>query len=149
MKSKKRLAAKILKVSPKKVKFNKEALGEINKAITRASIRGLIATNQITQSKKQLHSRSGARKIAAQKKKGRRKNQGSRKGTFNARLNQKKEWINRVRVQRQFIKHLKEKKVITPVNFRLIYLKIKGGLFRNKRHLKLYLEENKLTKNVK
>lgn len=47
MKGKKRLAANILKTSPKKVKFVQDALGEIKKAITRADIRGLIAIKKI------------------------------------------------------------------------------------------------------
>ena len=146
MKSKKRLAAEILKTSPKKIKFVREALEDIKKAITRSDIRGLIAIKQIIKSKKPQQSRFRARKIATQKKKGRQKGQGSRKGKKHASITKKEKWMIKVRVQRRLLKHLREKKLITPLNYRLIYSKIKGGFFRNKRHLKFYLEENKLLK---
>lgn len=146
MRSKKRLAAQILKTSPKKIKFKADALEDIKKAITRSDIRGLIATKQIIQSKKPQQSRVRARKTTAQKRKGRRKGHGSRKGKKHARISKKQKWMLKVRTQRNFLKQLQEKKLITPKNYRLVYAKIKGGFFRNKRHLKLYLEENKLIK---
>ena len=48
MKAKRKLAAKILKISPKKVSFAVEALDEIKKAITRSDIRGLINTTTMS-----------------------------------------------------------------------------------------------------
>ena len=149
MKSKKRLAAKILKTSPKKIKFVAEALEDIKKAITRSDIRGLIATRQITKSKKPLHSRVRARKIATQKKKGRRKGHGSRKGKKYSKITRKETWMIKVRNQREFLKKLRAGDLISPKDYRITYARIKGGFFRNKRHLKLYLEENKTIKNVK
>ena len=79
MKNKKQLAGKILKVSPKKIKFRADALEDIKKAITRSDLRGLIAVGKVTKDKKSSHSRSGARKISLQKKKGRRKGKGKKK----------------------------------------------------------------------
>lgn len=146
MRSKKRLAAEILKVSPKKIKFRAEALEDIEKAITRSDIRGLIATKQIIRSKEPEHSRVRARKIAAQKRKGHRKGHGSRKGSQYSKISKKQRWMFQVRAQRNLLKQLKEKKLITPKNYRLVYLKIKGGFFRNKRHLKLHLAEQNLLK---
>jgi len=146
MKSKKRLAGEILKTSPKKIKFVADALEDIKKAITRSDIRGLIAIKKITKSKKPRQSRVRARKIAAQKRKGRRKGHGSRKGKKHAKIPKKQEWMTKVRTQRKFLKQLRDKKLILPKNYRLVYSKIKGGFFRNKRHIKLYLEENKLLK---
>jgi len=146
MRSKKRFAAKILKVSPKKIKFKADALEDIGKAITRSDIRGLIAVKDITKSGKPQHSRVRARKIAAQKKKGRRKGHGSRKGSKHSKVTKKQKWMLKVRAQRDLLKKLKEKKVISPKNHRLVYAKIKGGFFRNKRHLKLYLTEQNLLK---
>ena len=70
MKHKKILAGKILKTSPKKVRFADDALEDIKKAITRSDLRGLIAVGKVTKNKSNEHSRAGARKIAAQKKKG-------------------------------------------------------------------------------
>ena len=78
MKNKKSLAAKILKVSPKKIKFVADALEDIKKAITRSDIRGLIAIGKIFKSKKNEQSLARARKVKAQKKKGRQKGKGSK-----------------------------------------------------------------------
>ena len=71
MNNKKKLAAKILNVSPKKVVFSTEALDDIQKAITRSDMRGLIAVGKISKANVNQHSRGGARKIAQQKSKGR------------------------------------------------------------------------------
>jgi len=49
-----------------------------------------------------------------------------------------------VRGQRNFIKELKDKSLVEGKTYRNLYSKVKGGYFRNRRHIKLYLEENKL-----
>jgi len=141
MRSKKRLAAEILKTSPKKVKFLAGALEDIKKAITRSDLRGLIAIKKIVKSKANEQSRSRARKIATQKSKGRQKGQGAKKGAKYASVTKKDRWMAKVRVQRTFLKELKEKKLVSTQNYQMLYRKVKGGYFRNKRHIKLYLTE--------
>ena len=141
MKSKKRLAADILGTSPKKVKFAADALEDIKKAITRSDLRGLIAIKKIVKSKKNEQSRSRARKIAAQKRKGRQKGKGSKKGSKHSIVSRKEKWMAKVRVQRIFLKELKDKELVSVKNYRSLYNKVKGGFFRNKRHIKLYLTE--------
>jgi len=142
--NKKLLAAKIMKTSPKKVKFAADSLEEVVKALTRSDIRGLIAVGKIYKSAGNGHSLARARKIAAQKRKGRRSGRGSKKGKKYALVTRKEQWINRVRTQRELIQELKEKGLISSKNYQMLYLRVKGGFFRNKRHLKLYLNEYKL-----
>jgi large subunit ribosomal protein L19e len=144
MKAKKKLAAGILKTSPKKVKFDVEALEDIKKAITRSDMRGLIAVKKITKSNKPEQSRARARKIAAQKRKGRQKGKGSKKGKKHSVISKKEKWMAKIRVQRLFLKELRDKKLLSTGNYRNLYRKSKGGYFRNKRHIKLYLTEQKL-----
>ena len=141
MRSKKILAAKILKISPKKVKFLADALEDIKKAITRSDLRGLIAVKKIVKTRANEQSRSRARKIATQKSKGRQKGKGAKKGAKYSRVTKKDRWMAKVRVQRTFLKELKEKKLVTTKNYQMLYRKVKGGYFRNKRHIKLYLTE--------
>ena len=141
MRNKKQLAARILKVSPKKVIFKIDALDDIQKAITRSDLRGLIAVKKIIKSKKNHQSRARARKTKLQKKKGRLRGRGSKKGKSHSIVSRKEQWMSRVRVQREFIKLLREKKIVNHKNFRLLYNKVKGGFFRNKRHIKLYLTD--------
>jgi large subunit ribosomal protein L19e len=141
MRSKKRLAAEILKTSPKKVKFLAEALDDIKKAITRSDLRGLIAVKKIVKSKANEQSRSRARKIATQKSKGRQKGKGTKKGAKYSTVTKKDRWMAKVRVQRVFLKELKDKKLVSTKNYQMLYRKVKGGYFRNRRHIKLYLTE--------
>lgn len=140
----KRLAASVLRGSQKRVKFDPDKLSEIKEAITKHDIAGLVNKGVIGMTPKIGVSRGRARKIHEQKKKGRRKGQGSRKGKATARLPAKESWMNRIRLQREFLNELKEKDLVTLPTFREIYRKAKGGFFRSKRHIKVYLEDNEL-----
>lgn len=144
MNNKKKLAGKIMNVSPKKVVFAPEALDDIQKAITRSDMRGLIAVGKVSKAKVNQHSRGGARKVAEQKKKGRQRGKGSRKGSKHSIVTRKEKWIARIRAQRELLKELRDKDLLSTNNYRLLYTKSKGGYFRNRRHIKLYLTEHHL-----
>ncbi|MFH1915898.1 MAG: 50S ribosomal protein L19e [Nanoarchaeota archaeon] len=144
LKVQKRLAGIILKCSPKRVSFDPEQLEEIKGAITKRDIRRLIGDGIITEKQKTGVSRVRARKRLSQKRKGLRKGTGHRKGSANARASKKTTWIQRIRHQRQFLLDLKTRKLITTKTFVLLYNKAKGGFFRSKRHIKIYIDENKL-----
>ena len=146
LKLQKRLAATILKCGQKKVKLDTERLEDIKEAITKADIRSLISEGVVKKKPVQNASRVRARKIKIQKSKGRRKGPGKRKGKKTARLPKKTAWIGKMRTQRGFLKELKEKKIVTGLIYRQLYRKSKGGFFRSKRHIKLYVEEHNLTK---
>jgi len=149
MRLQKRLAATILKCSPSRVRFNSENLDDIKEAITKADIKGLISGGVITRAALVGTSKVRARKTAVQKRKGRRKGQGSRKGKFNARANEKRIWINKVRAQRAALKRIKDRELITSSNYRTIYAKVKGGFFRSTQHMKMFMEDNGLFKDGK
>ena len=140
----KKLAADISKCSKKKISFDTTRLEDIKEAITKTDIRSLISEGVIKKKPSNATSRARARKIALQKGKGRRKGAGKRKGKKTARLSKKKDWINRIRTQRAFLKQLKAKNIITSLVYQQLYMKSKGGFFRSKRHIKLYIEEHKL-----
>ena len=145
LKVQKRLAGIILKSSPKRVSFDPEQLEEIKGAITKRDIRRLIGDGIIFEKQKKGVSRVRAKKRLTQKRKGLRKGTGHRKGSANARASEKTTWIQRIRHQRQFLQELKTKKLITTKTFVLLYKKAKGGFFRSKRHIKIYIDENKLS----
>lgn len=142
----KRLAASVLGISSKRVKLDPERLTEIKEAITKSDIRSLMREGAITSVHKRGVSRSRARDKILQRKKGRRYGKGSLKGVNTSRLSRKTAWINRVRSQREFITYLKQKGVLSVGNYRLLRNKIKGGFFRSRRHVKLFIEEYNLTK---
>lgn len=142
LKNKKRIAARLLKSGEKRVWFNPDKLSEIKEAITKDDIRNLIRDGTIRIKQKRGISRFRFRKKLIQKRKGRRQGPGTRKGKATSRLPRKREWIIKVRKLRGFLKLLKDKKVLAPKQYSTLRLKIKGGFFRSKRHLKLYIEEN-------
>lgn len=146
MKIQKKLAGKIAKRSPKRVKIDPTRAEEIKEAITRADIKALIKDKAIKLVQKKGISRGRAKRTQTQKSKGRKKGQGSRKGTANARLNTKTVWIHKIRLQRKFIMELRDNKKLTPEIYKDLYRKSKGGFFRSKRHIKLYMTEHKLMK---
>jgi large subunit ribosomal protein L19e len=140
----KRLAAQVLRCSPERVVFNSEQLAEIKEGITKGDIRSLVKKGVINVTKKAGISRFRAKARQEQRKKGRQRGHGTRKGTQNARLSQKRQWINRIRVQREFLKELRDKKIIPLAIYHQLYMKAKGGFFRSIRHMKIYMTENKL-----
>ena len=146
LKIQKRLAAQVLKCSPKRIRLDVERLEEIKEAITKADIRSLINNKAIMRVQKKGISRFKAKIRHLKKKKGRYKGFGSRKGRNTARSPPKRRWMNAVRLQRSVLKMLKAKKTIDNKVFYELYAKVKGGFFRSKRHLELYIQEHKLVK---
>ena len=146
LKVQKKLAASVLKCSKSRIRFDPERLEEIKEAITKVDIKSLIKDNAISRRPAKNTSRFRARKKLIQKRKGRQKGLGSRKGKSTARLPKKENWMNHIRKQREYLKYLRDKKVISRRVFRDLYLKCKGGFFRSKRHLKLYIDEHGLKK---
>ena len=144
MNSKKILAAKVLGISPQKVRFRADALSDIQKAITRSDIRGLLAVGKVVQQRSNFHSRVRARAIKVQKKKGRQRGKGSHKGSRYSLVGRKEQWVNRIRAQRRFLEKLRIKAQLGKSEHRHLYLLSKGGYFRNIRHIKLYLTEHNL-----
>ncbi len=142
----KRLAAKLLKCSPKRIVFDSDKLTDIKEAITKFDVRGLINKKVIYKKQIKGISKVRARKTKLQKKKGRRRGAGSRKGKATARAKPKRVWINTVRAQRNFLKSLKSKGLVSTADFKKLYAKSKGGFFRSVSHLKLFINEQGLIK---
>ncbi|MBS3145779.1 50S ribosomal protein L19e [Candidatus Woesearchaeota archaeon] len=144
LKVQKRIAASLMGISPKRVWFDPNRLEEIKESITKADMRLLVRDKAVQKKQKRGISGFRSKKIKAQKSKGRRKGAGSKKGGRNARINPKKEWMAKVRLQRRFLKELKVKSLINIQNYRNLMRKVKGGFFRSKRHIKIYLDEHNL-----
>jgi large subunit ribosomal protein L19e len=133
------LSAKLLNCSKKRVIFDTERLEEIKEAITKADLRGLIKDKGISAKPIKGISRGRARKGQEQKRKGRQKGHSSRKGKKTARLPKKKAWMIKIRNQRKFIKELKDKKITNKKINSDLRSKAKGGFFRSKRHIKIFI----------
>ena len=148
----KKLAARTLGISPKRVKFvanSADARRNLQEIISRDSVRDLVADGTIKKLAVKGNSRTRANKIAEQKKKGRRQGQGSRKGTAKARFNTKEKWMIKIRALRALLKTFKTEGRLDTKTHRDLYQKAGGNFFRNKRHMMLYIEQNNLLGEVK
>ncbi|MEM2935202.1 MAG: 50S ribosomal protein L19e [Candidatus Thermoplasmatota archaeon] len=135
-----RIAADLLKCGENRIWMNPEKIEEIKKAVTRRDIENLINMGLIKKEEEKGISRGRARKRITQKKKGRRKGHGSRKGKAGARLPSKERWIKTIRAIRAYLRELRDKGIINEKTYRLYYRRAKGGQFKNKAHLKLHLQ---------
>lgn len=135
------IVAEMYGVGVKRVWVDPNRLEEVENAMTKDDLRGLIAQGIIRILPKRGTSRVRARKIHEQKKKGRRRGQGSRKGTPGARSGKKELWVKRIRAIRRLLKELREKGKITPEEYRKIYRMAKGGAVRSKRHVLEIIKE--------
>lgn len=142
LKSRKELASRMLKVGKSRVWFDPQHLEDISKAITAEDIRDLVRKGIIKALPKKGNSRGRIRKVMEQKRKGRRKGHGSRKGKKGTRVPKKESWMRKIRAQRRFLKEVKEK--LGRETYWDLYRKSSGGFFRSVSHMKLYIEKNNL-----
>ncbi|MBU0899159.1 MAG: 50S ribosomal protein L19e [Nanoarchaeota archaeon] len=145
LKSQKEIASKILKCGKTRVKVTADK--DVEEALTRNDIRDLIQRGLIKKIQKKGTSKAYSKQRLAQKKRGRKKSFGSRKGTMKARIkNDKKDWLAVVRPLRRLIKKLLDDERISRKDYTNLYRKIKGGFFRNKKHLLSYLKTQEMLK---
>lgn len=144
LRNKKLIASKILKVGTGRVWFDPTKSTEIKEAITREDIKKLIATGVVLVKQKKGVSRGRFREVILQKRKGRRSGPGSKKGKQTSRLGRKEAWVSRIRAQRDLFSELLKQKTISDETYRHLRVKAKGGFFRSRRHIKLYLTEHAL-----
>ena len=142
----KRLAASILKVGLNRVWMDPERMEEISMAITREGVMQLINDGAIKAKPQKGISSYRSKKIAEQKKKGKRKGRGSIKGAKKARTPKKKQWMTTIRALRKDLKEMREDEIIDATTYRKLYKMAKGGAFRSKSYMKTYARDHDLIK---
>lgn len=133
LKVQKRLAASVLRCGRKRVWMDPAELTEISMANSRESIRKLIKDGFIIRRPVKMHSRARVRKVHEAKRKGRHMGIGTRKGTREARMPSKLLWICRIRVQRRILRKYRKSGKIDRHQYRYLYQRSKGNMYRNKR----------------
>jgi len=141
-----RVAATLLKCGVHRVWIDPNRTEDIATAVTRDDVRNLIKSGSIQAKQKQGISRGRIRFVQAQKKKGKRKGQGSRKGGKYARFPKKRRWISTIRPIRTRLRELREQQIIDRNVYRKFYMYSKGGMFKNKGHLMSHLKAENLLK---
>ena len=149
LRNQRRMAASLLKCGVNRVWMDHDRADEIAKAVTKEDIRILINGKAIKKIQEKGISSARNKFAQSQKKKGRRRGHGSRKGAKYARLPRKRRWIKIIRPIRADLKKLREEKKINPTQYRKYYRKAKGGEFRSKTHLHTHLISDGVLKKEK
>lgn len=148
LKAQRRLAARIMKCGESRVWMDPARLGEISEAITAGDVRRLVRDGIVASTQKTGVSKSRAGITRSQKKRGRQKGKGSRKGSLGTRFSRKRAWIARVRAQRKLLREMLEAGSIEKNTYKDLYRKSGGGFFRSRAHLMGHVEETRTGKET-
>jgi len=149
LRSKRRMAAEVLGVGESRIWIDPEYLDVVADVITKDEIRRLIHEGIIRVKPEKGVSRARARRIRAQKKKGRRRGPGSRSGAKGAIISRKRLWIIRIRALRKRLRYLRDKRAITRSVYRHLYMMAKGGAFKSVADLERYITTHGLWRKPK
>jgi len=133
------MAAEVLGVGESRVWIDPEYLDVVAEAISKEEIRRLVHEGIIRARPERGVSRARARRIRAQKRKGRRRGPGSRSGARGAIMPKQRRWIIRIRALRKRLRHLRDKRAITVRVYRTLYRMASGGAFKSVADLERYI----------
>ena len=140
LKNQRRMAAEILDCGENRVWIDPNRIEDLTDAITRADIRTAIESGTIKALPKAGISQGRTRYNHAQRKKGRQRGPGSRKGRAGSRSPTKRDWIQTIRPIRAELRDLRDSGKITKHVYREFYMKAKGGMFKSRTHLLTHLK---------
>ncbi|MBI4015044.1 MAG: 50S ribosomal protein L19e [Candidatus Aenigmarchaeota archaeon] len=139
------MATRILKCGMSRVWIDPARNKDAEEAITAADIRKLCETGVIKARKEKGNSSGRKHDAAAQRRKGRRKGPGSRKGKATASVPRKEAWMRTIRALRSKLREIRPR--MERKDFRLVYRKAGSGFFRSRAHMMVFIERNKMIKN--
>lgn len=135
LRTQRRLAAEILKVGENRIWMDPSRTEEISLAISKEDIKKLIKKRFIRAKPERGTSRGRLQR--------RKRGPGSREGPSER---EKLRWMRKVRALRKMLKELRDKKVLDSSQYRKLYRMVKGGYFRDRGHLTLYLKKEGVLK---
>jgi large subunit ribosomal protein L19e len=135
------MAADVLGVGESRIWIDPNKVSEVAEVVSKDDVRRLIKEGVIKVRPKKGNSRARWKVRHEQRKKGRRRGYGKRKGKASARQDPKEAWMHRIRKIRRFLRYLRDHEVIDRRTYRELYMKAKGGMFDSLSSLKMYLRE--------
>ena len=108
LRSQKRLAASVAGCGKRKIWLDPSEQAEIGNANSRTHVKKLIKDGRIIIKPTTVHSRARTQELLAAKRKGRHTGPGKRKGTAEARMPTKVQWMRRQRVLRRLLRKYRE-----------------------------------------
>ena len=146
LKNQRRLAAEVLKVGQSRVWIDPEKTDDVEGVITRMEIRKLVHEDAIKALPEAGVSKGRARTLHDKRKRGLRQGAGTREGKKTARTSKKRTWENRIRAIREYLRDLRERRIIQDGAYRKLYLTAKGGMFSSVSNVDQYIEAHKLAR---
>jgi len=146
LRSQRAMAARLLRCGRSRVRFEPSRIADISDAITAADVNALINSGIIFAVPKRGLSNARLKHKMMQKKRGRQKGKGSKKGSAGQ---GKKRWISRIRAVRDELRKLRKERRIDSKAYRSMYKMSKSGFFRSRSHLLVHLERSNLLKETK
>jgi len=147
IKSVKRMASNILGVGVSRIRILPKEEKKAGEALTRDDVRALIKQGIIFVLPKTSPSRALAKALHSQRRKGRRRGLGARRGSKYGRTRRKVIWMNKIRAQRALLRQLAASKKLVK-GARRAYRMVKGMAFKSRASLLSYLKENEFVKGV-
>ncbi|HEY4822814.1 MAG TPA: 50S ribosomal protein L19e [Candidatus Bathyarchaeia archaeon] len=136
LRSQRRLAASLLRAGLSRIWIDPEEADKVRSAITRAEIQTLVKEGRIRLLPKKGVSRGRVRARA-----GRRKRSGSKKG---GRGPGKRQWVLKIRAVRRHLRTLRDRRQLSPENYRMLLGMAKGGTFQSKSHIDEYVKARQM-----
>jgi large subunit ribosomal protein L19e len=131
IKTTKRVVSRFCKVGESRVAIRDYKAAR--EALTADDMRELVRTGAIEILPAKGIGRAKARRKQQRKEAGRRRGSGSRKGSQFSKSTRKDRWVRKVRAQRKALSNVKPR--LAGGAYRELYSQVKGGLFRDKKHL--------------
>ncbi|MDT8357177.1 MAG: 50S ribosomal protein L19e [Methanomicrobiaceae archaeon] len=140
LKNQRRIAAAVLSCGANRIWIDSERMEDVQNAISRDDIRGLVEEGAIRARPVVGVSRGRARIKAKKRSYGHCKGSGRRKGAAGARDPSKRQWIRKIRAIRRTLREMRDEGTLDAHHYRIMYRRAAGGQFRSVAHVKAQVE---------
>ena len=140
LKNQRRIAAAVLGCGANRIWIDPERMEDVQNAISRDDIRGLIEEGAVRAHAVVGVSRGRARIKAKKRSYGHCKGSGRRKGAAGARDPGKRQWIRKIRAIRRTLREMRDEGTLDAHHYRIMYRRAAGGQFRSVAHVKAQVE---------